>query len=349
MSEKELVTDSNHTVNYFKTSKKRKLFCVLATIVVAIFAFNLLRPTLFPPVENPEWGVSFSPKYAQEFGNDWQTNLIALLDDMGIKHYRLMSYWDEIEPEKGKIDFADLDWQINEIAQRGGTVSLAVGLRQPRWPECHAPDWTSADDPGWQDDLYNYLGKVIEHYADNPTVTSWQLENEYKNVWFGMCSAFGDSTDRAIDEMQIIRDRSDKPIYMSLSDQFGLPLGEPTPDKYGVSIYGRFYWDAIDHYFAYPNVEWWHRFRHFMIGVVKDRDTFVHEMQMEPWAKDATFLTSTEEQDKSMSADMIPKRFEYIKRIDSEEIYLWGGEWWYWRLQQGDDTIWNTVKSEINS
>ncbi len=320
----------------------------MVAVFLAILAFNLLRPVFFPPVQNVQWGVSFSTKYAREFGNDWRANFTALLDDMGIKNYRLMSYWDEIEPAKNQYDFADLDWQIDQIGKRGGTVSLAVGLRQPRWPECHAPDWARVDD-GWQNDLYKYVEKVIDRYENNPAVTSWQLENEYKNGAFGLCQQFNNGTNRAADEMKIIRERSSKPVYMSLSDQVGLPIGEPTPDAYGVSIYGRFYWDISGTYLSYPNAEWWHRLRGGLIKIVKDRPTFVHEMQMEPWAKTATFMISTAEQDKTMRATMIPERFDYARRIGSQNVYLWGGEWWYWRLQNGDPTVWDAVKADVQS
>lgn len=324
----------------------RKTLYAAVTIFLIILAFNLMRPVLFPVAKNIEWGVSFSTKQALEYSSDPRANLIALLDDMKIRHFRLMSYWDLGEPTRGNYDFADLDWQINEVAKRGGTVSLAIGLRQPRWPECHAPEWALTD-ADWQNRLYEYVAKTVDRYKNNPAVTSWQLENEYRNTHFGLCDQYKSTGDRASDEMKIVKGISQKPVYMSLSDQLGLPVGQPTPDKYGMSIYGRFYSEPVNAYLSYPSAEWWHRLRSWMIGVTKHRETFIHEFQMEPWAKTANFENSIAEQDKSLSAAMIPGRFSYARHLGSDEIYLWGGEWWYWRMQHGDGSVWNAIKTEV--
>jgi hypothetical protein len=49
-----------------------------------------------------------------------------------------------------------------------------------------------------------------------------------------------------------------------------------------------------------------------------------------------------------MSAAMIPARLNYARRLGMNEIYLWGGEWWYWRMVNGDDSIWTAVKAGID-
>ena len=38
-------------------------------------------------------------------------------------------------------------------------VILTVGLRQPRWPECHAPGWADINQPNdqWQPQLNNFM------------------------------------------------------------------------------------------------------------------------------------------------------------------------------------------------
>ena len=337
---------NSHEIPWEKRRWPQRLALVLAVVLTLTTAFHLIKPLLFRPIDNPEWGVSFSIFYARELGVDPQANLDALLDDMGIRNFRLMSPWSESEKIRGQYDFTDLDWQIAAVAQRGGHVSLAVGLRQPRWPECHAPEWARTTDD-WQVKLYGYIAAVVERYHDNPAVTSWQLENEYKNSYFGECTQFGADPGRAMDEMEIIRERSDKPVYMSLSDQVGLPLNEPTPDGYGMSIYGRFFWHGL--YLKYPDFEWWHRGRSALIKLTKDRDTFVHEFQLEPWGPEATIYLNEAEQDKTMNAAMIPERLDYARRLGMREIYLWGGEWWYWRLTNGDDSIWNAVRDGIKN
>ena len=87
------------------------------------------------------FGASFSIKQCRGFVIDPKETLKFLISEMGIKRFRLMSYWDEIEVYKGKHDFSELDWQIEMIRKAGGSVSLCLGLRQPRWPESHYPEW----------------------------------------------------------------------------------------------------------------------------------------------------------------------------------------------------------------
>jgi hypothetical protein len=308
---------------------------------------------LWPKVKNPNYGVSFSIKYAKELGNDWQANYLALLDDMGFKNFRLMSYWDEGEPQKGQYNFTDLDWQMDEAAKRGAKVSLAIGFRQPRWPECHQPNW--AKDLGygtdeWQAALNKYISVVQNRYKNHPALASYQLENEAKNAWFGECPGAA-STPRLVEEFNLAKKNDpNHPVFMSLSDQHGFPAGQPVPDKYGFSVY-RIVWNdktPIHFYLTYPTPVWYHRARAAAIKIIKDRDIFIHELQVEPWGPKATKDLTIEEQNRSMSPVQIERNFNFAKRIGRPDIYTWGGEWWYWRKNTlNDPSIWDSVKQEV--
>jgi hypothetical protein len=48
-----------------------------------------------------------------------------------------------------------------------------------------------------------------------------------------------------------------------------------------------------------------------------------------------------------MSSEQIARNVNLAKRINAYPIDLWGGEWWYWRLKHGDDSIWNSVVTSI--
>ena len=78
------------------------------------------------------FGSTFIPTYAESFGLDPQETMQAMIDDLGIKRFRLVSYWRTIEKEPGTYDFSQLDWQFEKVKKAGGRVSLAIGLRQPR-------------------------------------------------------------------------------------------------------------------------------------------------------------------------------------------------------------------------
>jgi hypothetical protein len=54
-----------------------------------------------------------------------------------------------------------------------------------------------------------------------------------------------------------------------------------------------------------------------------------------------------EEQDKSMGVEQIARNISLARQIKASPVDLWGSEWWYWRLGQGDATIWEAVKRAL--
>jgi hypothetical protein len=323
---------------------------ILGILLFLMYSAPLWNPVIFPPVKHPNLGVSFSEKQSQNLGLNWQENFTALLDDLHIKSFRLMSYWDIHEPTRGQYDFSSLDWQVDQATKRGATVTLAIGLRQPRWPECHQPEWANTLNGGaWKQAMYGYIETTVKRYEHNPTVISWQLENEGVNQWFGKCGP-PDRT-RLKEEYALVDKLSNKQIWMSLSDQHGLPILTPVPDKYGYSVYRTVYSELTKPYvgyITYPTPIWYHRLRALIIKAYTGRDIFIHELQLEPWGPVDTKDLSVAEQDKSMSPQQIGKSVLFAREIGAKDIYTWGGEWWYWRLKHGDPTIWNTVKQTFN-
>ena len=104
-------------------------------ILILLVLFVLLAGYLFigksKPAEKVEWGISFSKKATNGLELDWKEVFLAILNDLKVKKFRLIAYWDEIEKQEGKYDFTDLDWQVSEIEKRGGEIILAVGRRLP--------------------------------------------------------------------------------------------------------------------------------------------------------------------------------------------------------------------------
>jgi hypothetical protein len=310
----------------------------------------LLNPIIYPPLEKYNFGVSFSQKRATEMGLDWQANYLALLDDLEIRKYRLMSYWDLGEPQRGDMRFDNLDWQMNEAAKRGAKVSLAIGLRQPRWPECHEPGWAKAlGGHEWKQALYAYTEIVVKRYENHPALESWQLENEAYNNWFGLCGKV--DRERVAEELTLVKLWSDKPVWMSLSDQHGLPLLTPEPDAYGYSVYRIVYNDkVVPFYIWYPTPLWYHNTRTAVIKLIRPgSEFFIHELQLEPWGHIDNSGLTIEEQNISMSQDQIRRNVRFATQFGIEDVYSWGAEWWYWRKEKfGDYSIWEAVRREVN-
>jgi hypothetical protein len=337
--------------------KARHIWQRIALVAIAVVLFiTLLSSTidaLWIPTKEPNYGVSFSPAYAEELGVDWHANYLALLDGLQFKRYRLMSYWDRIEKQPGQYDFSEVDWQLNEAAKRGYTVSLAIGLRQPRWPECHEPGWAkdqyAKDQAAWKASLYKFIETTVDRYKDHPAIQSYQLENEAVNSWFGICQDHERA--RLREEFDLVKKTDpNHPVYMSLSDQHGFPAGTPVPDKYGFSVY-RVVWNdktPWHFYVTYPTPLWYHRGRAALIGLIKHRDVFVHELQVEPWGPKPTKDLTIAEQDRSMNNKQIEENFLFARKIGKSDIYMWGAEWWYWRKTTlNDSKPWDRVKQEL--
>src|SRR5690606_13511296 len=99
--------------NSWKQVAKRALLSLIALFLFISVTLVVWYQTKHAD-EPTELGVSFSTKYAHEMGIDWQEAFRYTIDDLGFKYLRLMSYWDQIEPEDNQFNFSELDWQMDE-------------------------------------------------------------------------------------------------------------------------------------------------------------------------------------------------------------------------------------------
>jgi hypothetical protein len=299
----------------------------------------------FQPIIDPRhYGVSFSLKQCRNFGLDPSATLQWLLAQ-GWRRFRLMSYWDEHEPEQGKYDFAWLDWQIEAITVAGGTVSLCVGVKQPRWPEYHWPKWAEKLDKTDRDSaLLHYVGTVVARYRDKAVIDSWQLENEALLQGFGEHIEIDRARLRA--EYHVVKNLDDKrPIVMSTSNNWGIPIRSPRPNVVGFSWYFRIY--NRGDYHGTVHSTWLHKLRKTFVNNLLGKPVFIHELQLEPWGPTAIWKMPTDEQAKSMDNAQIAHNLTTARKLEAYPIDIWGAEWWYWRWLQGDGTVWKTVKDNL--
>ncbi len=295
------------------------------------------------------YGASFIPRYARDFGLDPQETLRAVIDDLGVKRLRLVSYWDDGEPAPGIYDFSELDWQFQMAEAKGAKISLALGLRQPRWPECHMPEWANGlPKAAFSATLQKYMRATIERYQDSPALLEYQLENEFHFTIFTRCA--DNDPARLQAEYDLIRSVDPHhPIQMSLSGDFAQAIGEPVPDRYGMALYKRLYEPRfLKRYFEYPFPSWLYSYRAGIQELLKNRDSFIHELQMEPWGPGPILQMSIEEQDKSMDAKRLRERFAFSQSTGLRTLDIWGVEWWYWRKTKlNDPSVWASGKAEL--
>lgn len=300
-----------------------------------------------------KYGVTFIPNYAEHFGLDPKQTMKAIIDELGVRQFRLVSYWKDYEKTRGTYDFTELDWQFELAEQSNSKVSLAIGLRQPRWPECHMPTWAEQlPKTEWAPLLKDYMGAVIDRYKDHPALESYQLENEYFLKVFGICPDH--SRDRLIDEYNFVKSKDPHtPLIVSRSNNgLGWPVNEPIADTTAVSVYKRV-WDKTltKRYFEYPFPAWYYAFLGGAGKIANGTDLIVHELQAESWLPAGFEMNRIEdipEQNKSLNAERLKNRIEYGRATGLKEIYLWGVEWWYWRKVIADDpSLWNTARDAI--
>ncbi|MFA6304810.1 MAG: hypothetical protein WCV73_02880 [Patescibacteria group bacterium] len=295
----------------------------------------------FGKKQSAVFGITFSQKYATSLNLDWRKVLTGLLDELGVRQFRVVAYWDLLEQQPNNYDFTDLDWQISQIEQRGGQVVLAMGNRVPRWPECHWPSWAyQYNEVDRQNQILTLLNTIVSRYQTRPGIIAWQVENEPFLKIFGECPKSDLSFYKK--EIALIKSLDARPVIITESGELSTWLrGGKWSDWLGVSVY-RITWNKLFGYFYYPLPPAYYYLKGELVKFITGVDkVFVSEMQMEPWLSMPILNVPLSDQMHSMNLDKFKNNLAYIKRTGLSPVYLWGAEWWYWLREQGDSSIWN--------
>jgi hypothetical protein len=341
--------------HWWKKSLWHKALLIVCALIILSTStmYGVARWYIAKHADEPlTFGATFIPDYARQFNLDPQQTMQAAIDELGIKRFRLVSYWKNIEKFPDVYDFSELDWQFDVANKNGAKVNLAIGLRQPRWPECHEPDWIKGQPiEFWYPKLKNFMGKVIERYGNNPALQSYQLENEFFMTVFGICPDH--SRWRLEDEFDFVKNLdTDTPVIISRSNNWvGLPLGGPRPDEFAISVYKRV-WDKTitKRYFEYPLPTWFYASLAGGGEILTGKNMHIHELQAEAWLPPGYLMTNApiEEMYKSMNPERLKNRISYGVATGMKKIDLWGIEWWYqMKVQRGEPGLWDTAKSEL--
>ncbi|MFH1046943.1 MAG: hypothetical protein V1738_01450 [Patescibacteria group bacterium] len=287
--------------------------------------------------QSVELGATFSKKYATELGLDWRATYLATLDDLEVRALRIPVYWDEIEIEPGQFDFSDVDWQLHAANQRGTKIILAIGLKVPRWPECHIPAWgQDLEDEALHARTMMMLQNVVQHYSSSPEFFAWQVENE-PFFPFGDCPRIDRSQLQS--EVDLVRALDDRPIVITdageLSDWVrAASIG----DILGISTY-RDVWNKYLGHLFWPIGPRWYAARLKAIRPLVD-DVFVSELQTEPWSPGPILDWDIDEQLEHMNPTKLNENLAFARQMGVSEVYVWGIEWWYWLKMQGHPEMW---------
>jgi len=291
--------------------------------------------------------VNFSQKQAQNLGLDWKETYSALLDDLGANFLKVASYWDLIEREEGKYNFEDLDWQIKEAEKRRVKILLVIGMKSPRWPECHIPAWANdLDKEKQQAKILNLIEKIVSRYRGSEAIKYWQVENE---PFF----PFGDCPWRdrkfLIREIELVKqlDTQKRPVIISDSGEGSLWIAAArVGDIVGTTMYEKVWFRQFKAFVRYPFPPTFYGRRAQIIKTLFNKEVICIEFQAEPWCPQHVLADcSLEEQRKTMSLEQFQKNIEFAKKTGLKEFYLWGGEWWYWmKTKQNQPEFWDEAK-----
>ncbi len=332
----------------------RRAALILLKVVAAIFFvvviffvfFNLPGPS---PRRDVSFGVTFSSRFARDMGLDPRETLDAILRDLGVRRLRIPVYWDSVEANQGKLDFSDVDWQLDLARRYGAEVILSVGQKVPRWPECFVPAWASRDETTRNDAAALFIARTINRYRSHSEISLWQIENE-PFLSFGICRPLSPSTLRREVLTARLLDGSRQVLTTDSGELSTWISAASIGDVFGTTLYRRI-WNARVGYITYPVGPNFFLFKKWFAEVFSGQKNFmVIELQAEPWAPGSLREVSLDEQWKTMDSGKLLENVEYARRIGFSDVYLWGAEWWYWlKVSKGENSLWNAAKAVFSS
>lgn len=317
--------------------KKRGKIAIVLSVIVAVFL--LIWVLVLRSGENPEWGVTYSTVYAEELGLDVEESYLAVLDELQPASIRIPVYWSRYEYASMSFNFDELDWMMDEAAAREIPVTLAIGNKVPRWPECFIPEWYGEE---YQEGLRDYLYVSVVRYRDHPALARWQVENE-PYFPFGECPTL--DTELLREEVLLVRKLDpETPIQQTTSgEQSFWAFHAMGSDILGVSLY-REVKNGVTGPFIFPLNPTWYRVQSVVAHLFADR-VVISELQMEPWgvAEYVEDQKSLEAYD-HFTAEELAAHMEFASQTGMDEVSLWGVEWWYYLKEMGDDRLWEKGK-----
>lgn len=315
-----------------------------------------------------ELGVNFSHRHAAWLGLDPDALLRSLLDDLGIRRYRVSVYWDEIAPSPETLDFEPVRRWLDPIQRNGAKALITVGLKAQRWPEFYPPDWLIAANPlphgahleshpRVVTHLLLMLERLTAYLADYDAIEAWQVENEPWLPSMRGTAGWQFTPDLLAKEIAVVResDPRHRPIVVNHSSQNCFDrraqLAFSLADVIAENVYTRKpnRWPWPRYFNVYALWLYAPRLKHYA-GLLRrfDRPLWITELQAEPWeTRDVKHLRAAEAG--SVSPSRIRDNLRLVARTGASRAFLWGAEWWrYTADRDGDQRYWDLARRLFN-
>ncbi|MDP2692597.1 MAG: endo-1,4-beta-xylanase [bacterium] len=325
-----------------------KYFLIIIGLIILLYVSLWVLSRKNYPVK---FGISFNHNHAESLGLDWKDVYADMISELKPEYIRIAAMWSEIEKEKNEYYFENVDFMMKLAEENNVKVTLVVGQKAPRWPECHVPAWIATQkSEDAKARLFNYISTIVDRYKESPSLEFWQVENEpFIKFRFGDCSQYREEL--VDEEIELVKEiDSNHPIIITDSGELSTwRRAIKTSDYFGTTLY-RIIRNSKGKIFSYdwlpPAV---YRWRAKIWGQDMNK-MFVSELQAEPWFTSSNPTdTPLEIQEQTMNPTRLRAHMDYAKKIGVPRAYLWGVEWWYWVKEvRGDERYWNMVKNEIN-
>ena len=159
-----------------------------------LFIITFLNNLLKRRFDRMIFGVCYYPDHWDK--NEWK-NHAKLMNEAGINTVRTGDFaWGIMEPEEGKFDFSLFDEAIELLSEYGiKTILCTPTAGPPKWlvnkyyilqrdRYGRVENWGSRREACANSEDYRQRSAVIteemvKHFADNPNVIAWQIDNEF--------------------------------------------------------------------------------------------------------------------------------------------------------------------------
>jgi hypothetical protein len=311
------------------------------------------------------FGTTFSQLQCKYMNLNYQEALEAILN-LPLQTIRVCAYWDEIEQSQNNYSFETLDHIINTTTQANKKIVLAVGMKSPRWPEFHIPQWakekykdSTHQQSEVQDLCHEYTKKVFERYAHNESITHLQVENEPLNS-LDVTNGRSISYEFLYDQLRLttsFKKPHQKILTTNAINIFPYQPGKPftaafrfnihNSDAFGVNVYTKIGIPYGLYVQPFPWFYWklkeWHEH-----ATSSNTESWITELQSEPWEHGSAVHTK-KPVFPSASPSQTEKLTNKLISLGYRNILFWGCEYWYWHKKQGREEWWKKITDLVIS
>jgi hypothetical protein len=318
----------------------------------------------------PYLGTTFSPLQCYYMNLDFR-KAFEQICTLGLNRIRLGAYWNVIQKAPDVYDFSELDWLLDRCDRHNIEVALVVGMKVPRWPEYHFPQWVSdryatgagqtaldLRSPEVAALTLKFVDRVVWHCRMAPAVKYWQIENEP----FTRLEITGGrflSPSFVQQQVELVRSLRYNNQKILVTNAIHLPtpkLEEDQPafvdslqvaDAVGINVYTKVPAGATG--YLEPQPAFWQQLQQWQSSLQQyNREAWIAEAQAEPW-EPGQLVAMEKPEYPSASPQRTRTLVNQLAQLGYGTVLLWGCEYWYWQKQRGNNLWWWTVEQMAQS